>query len=186
VNQRITNAWAPWPLGLLRAIAVIVAACVTATGCNKPHAAESNLAQTEDETRTRATLEDQHRREAVAAMRSVAEGATIQDRPTTAPRGRWSDVPRAASRASRAIEAAVVREFEENDGQTWRFVLKTIEDLPGELVVHRDPETVYRAEASIGFFPEAARSIERRDALLEAFDDAMRVFGQKRAFEALP
>lgn len=170
-------------VGTTRLIAVIVAACATATGCTEPPAAESNLILTPDEERSRVMLDESEEREAIRALRSVADGETARNRPVTAPNGRWSDVTRAAYAAAKSVEIAVLRPIELDGGRTYRFDLKTLEDLPGVLIVHRDAETVYRAEASVGLFPDAPRSIEHRDALLRAFDDAMRTFGENPQFE---
>lgn len=146
--------------------------------CEQPGNAVSSQALVTEE---RAVLTPAHRAEMRSALRSIAHGRILVDRPGPAPGGlRWSDVERAAAEAvgELGVEMAILETQAHDDGYTFR--LKTIEDRPAQLTVRRrDDGRVYEATATVGRF---ADDQQRADALLAAFDRMMRAFGRKRGF----
>lgn len=175
--------------GLLTGLrAGLGAGLAAAAGCSSPtppYAAEQSMVLTAEDERSVARLDGAAQGEVIAAMRDVAPGhrPTRTAVPAPAAEGgvRWSDVEAAAGAACSAIEAAVVGKTGDADADEYRFRIRTIENWPGELVVRRvDPPAMYEATAWIGRFPD--ERVERRDALLRAFDARLRAFGMKRKY----
>lgn len=128
-------------------------------------------------------------RTSLAALGSVAEGGRAVNAPGPAPGGmRWSDVPAAVSAAcdDPGVEMVIVETFAtppENPDR-YRFVLRTIEDWPGELVIRRAVgQPVYEIESvSVGRFPSEPARRERAQALVQAFEKHLEAFGRKKWF----
>lgn len=166
--------------------------CLAFSGCSGPEPLNQPWSQAEQAR-------------ALAAMQSVARGHTPSEVPGRAPHGvRWSDVRFAADLAATDTEMAILRieplredvgvsrieplrappagspAREEDPGSGWRFVLVTIGDAPGELIVlRRYPPVIYQARASIGVFGDRD---DLADNLLDAFDTRMRELGLKKDF----
>ncbi len=128
-------------------------------------------------------------RASLAALRSVAEGERAVNPPGPAPGGlRWSDVPAAVSAAcdDPGVEMVIVQTIATppEDPQRYRFVLRTIEDWPGELVIRRARgQPVYEIESvSVGRFPSDPARRERARALAQAFEKHLEAFGRKAWF----
>jgi hypothetical protein len=66
----------------------------------------------------------------------------------------------------------------------YRFVLRTIEDWPGELVIRRARgQRVYEIESvSVGRFPSEPQRRDRAEALVKAFENHLEAFGRKTWF----
>lgn len=122
-------------------------------------------------------LTDRERAEALAAMQSVAgDYQPVGRLETGPPRGRWSDVPRAARAAAGSQEMVVMQSTHDDSG--WTFTLRTIGDQPGRLRVRETgDERVYEAAATIGLFSDET---DMASELLDAFEDRMRAFSRKR------
>jgi hypothetical protein len=157
-------------------------------GCGQPqpHATTTNLALTPQEEREKLVLSHADEAEMLSALKSIAAGRTPVDPPAPAPLGmRWSDVPEAVDSACNeaGVEMVVVRKIEADDGRSYRFVLETIEDWPGELVVRKvDGPEVYAAEAWVGRFPTEPARVARKDALLSALEKHMRALGREPGY----
>jgi hypothetical protein len=158
-------------------------------GCRGPSgpAAASIDRIDEEEQAWKRVLTPAEEAEATAAMRSVARGHTVVERPAPAPPAeggmRWSDLRAAVAGACRDVEAAVVHVAERDDGAAYRFDIRTIEDWPAALTVERVPAPeVYRAAATVGRFPDEPARRARAEALLAALAAHMKAFGAKRAF----
>jgi hypothetical protein len=149
-------------------------------GCARPPAVCSNQVLEPAEAGSWRTLTAGEQRQNLAAMRETVEGLPPGARPAPAPQKvRWSDVEGAATAALDDVEAASVCTERSPDGRTIRFLLRTVEDWPGELVVTRvDDGRVYEARAWIGLFPAMPQRLDRRDALLEAFARRMEELGR--------
>jgi len=70
------------------------------------------------------------------------------------------------------------------DPVRYRFLLRSIEDWPGELVIRRvDGDRVYEVESvSLGRFPSDPHRQQRSEALVKAFQEHLEAFGRKRWF----
>ncbi len=166
-----------WLAGILLGLAALSAGCQPAP----PYAAQRLVAAEDDDDRpAQSVLGAQEQRLALDAMRSVAQpGQTDSPAKPAGPRGRWTDVPAAAYAAAAASEMAVFRTIELRD--SYEFVLRTIDDRPARLVVHRrDEPHVYDADAAVGRFENDENA---RRELLRQFDDFMSRYGRKRQFE---
>lgn len=160
---------------LLLAEATLEAGCKSA-----PYAAADNRPLAEESTHYKAVLNshDQSRIEAGFGTLSQDHQAVAPPRPALFG-VRWTDVPQATLFACDDAEMAVVRTLERPWG--YEFHLLTIENFPGRLLVRRtDNKLVYEAEATIGLYGD---HVARARELLEAFDQQMRAFGKKRAFD---
>ena len=130
--------------------------------------------------------------EAVAAMKSIAEGGEIVGGAGPAVHDMdWNDVPLAVDSAAGkvGIEMVVVYKTETLDAKTgkpiaYRFVLRTIEDWPGVFEVRRieSPEVYEVVECTIGRFPYMQHSVERRDKFLDEFEKQLVLWGKKRKY----
>jgi hypothetical protein len=145
-----------------------------------PFAATQSLRLTPEERSTKLVLDEADQAEVTRAMSEVAEGHRTAGRITRQPGGRFSDVPEAVDRACTEVEMAVVRAHEEPDG--WRFELKTITGLPGELRVTRvDGAEVYEATASIG---RDHPKPDRAEALLGELRRQIQLLGRRQRYSA--
>jgi hypothetical protein len=122
-------------------------------------------------------------KQAMAILKSVADGVTPVDPPTTARHGvRWRDVPAAASAACSETEMVIVRSTQHAWGT--EFTLLTIEDFPGTLNVRKAGDgRVYEADATIGLF---GNHTKRAQQLLAAFSKSMIAYGKRLDFEHDP
>ncbi len=160
-----------------------ILACLA--GCaDPPPAVTSNQVLTIEESEQKRLFEEEDQARVLAAMRSVAADYRSVDPPAAAIDGvRFSDLSSAVSYACQDVEMAVIETVTIEEDYRVRFKLRTIEDWPGELIVHRAPgPEVYEAEAWVGRFPDEPKCIARRDALLQALHQRMLAFGAKRAF----
>jgi hypothetical protein len=137
--------------------------------------------------RQKLLLSEAEQAEALAALRAVARGQESQSPtgPAPGPSGlRWSDVPEAAASAcnEEGVELVIVRVIR-SPGE-FRFVLRSIEDWPGELVVRRveGPEVYEVVDCRVGRFPDQPQKVARRDKLVEAFRRKMVELGRTRWF----
>lgn len=175
------------------------AICVAVTGCAKaPPAAEVALVRDPAEPPYRRTLSTQDRNQIEAAFGSLAADHNADRRPQLASDltdgQRWSDMEAAVLYACDDTEMAVIarkQTFGGADGRQsvgWEFTLRTAEDWPGMLTIHRlpidptkpSPQSVYEAAAEIGRFGDHTQRVE---ALLAAIDRQLTAFGRKKRLE---
>ena len=155
-------------------------------GCRQPPpAVTTNSALLEGERGHDQVLDSSQRDTIERAMIHAADEARAHDVSGSASgaigRGlRWSDVPLAAATAcdEREVELAIVSV--ESTSNQHRFVLVSVDNRPGELIVSRShDERVYDATARVGWNGDET---DRAQRLLEAFDRAMKAYGRKRGF----
>lgn len=154
-------------------------------GCGQPAPSVlSNSVLGPEEEGMWTVLSPSEQSQALRVMRSMASGRRPVNPPAPAPGGlRFSDVKAAVEEACTAIEAVVVRTFEDSQGRWCRFELRTVEDAPGELVVRRvDGPEVYEAQARIGRFAEEPDNLKRADALVKALAVQMKRLGKQKRF----
>ena len=163
----------PLLLGLAAAI-TIIAGCQT----SRPAAAVQAMTREDEPWKPLLSEGEQHR--TINAMASAKPAEVPQVTPSTGPsRGRWSDVPDGVRLAAASVEMAVVTKQLRED--VWEFALLTIEDKPATLRVQRtNDDRVWQASAAVGLFND---DINRRDALLDAFEKKMHELSRKRKFE---
>ena len=122
--------------GLLAILAMALAGC-----SSYPDAVTHNrdLPEEADDGvpgRSNQQLTARQRTAVLKAMKAVAVGHTVVNRPAPAPRGvRWSEIPRAVKWAcgQNGVEMTITYTFEVPD--EYRFELLTIENWPGGLVI---------------------------------------------------
>jgi hypothetical protein len=157
-------------------------------GCaNQPYAAADNHPMTPEEARLKPVLGQGDQRRIEAEFQTLAAGHTAVEPPMPAARHsgagnpgypgvRWSDVPLAVPDACADAEMAVVSSVETRD--SLEYMLRTIEDYPGTLVIRRPNDgSVYQATATIGRFGDHT---DRAQQLLKALDEQMKAYGRKR------
>lgn len=179
-------------MGFVRAVAAAAALAGAGGGCARsyPNAVSFNQDLPEEATdgvpgRADQQLTPRQQDEALAAMRSVAAGHTVVDRPAPAPRGvRWSEIPRAVAWACGRAGVEMVVVATEQDPDEYRFDLLTIENWPGQLVIARGTGgSVYRVvSAQVGRFPDAPENAERAKLLVSKFEQRLKVLGARRQF----
>lgn len=143
---------------------------------------ESTLDLRPNEPRFTRRLDEAQAAELVAAMRSVADGPPANPQVPLQRRLRWSDLDDAVVLAGDApgVAMAVVRATDQPDGSR-RYEMLTFDDLPVVLTVHPTGDAdLYRAEASVGRFPERHR--DQAAALVAELRRAMEGFGRKLGF----
>ncbi len=148
-------------------------------------AASTNLKLTNEEHTAKAKLSEADQAEVIAAMQHIDPDHVPTSPSAEAPaKMRWSDLNAAVYYACNRVEMAIIRTEIDEDGRLVRFHLRTVEDWPGQLTVRRVPEPdLYKAEASIGRFPQKPKRLERASALLKALDEYMLAFGKKRRLD---
>jgi hypothetical protein len=161
-------------------------------GCAKPIANSPALNRTvEGESETEylwatTMLDAEQRREVEGVIRTLPGDRTAEEvgpGPTTAPRGRWSDLPNAARRAASKAEVAILSTRFEPDGASLDsadrivFSIVTLTSEPGRLEVSRGTDgSVYRASATIGLLGERT---ETADRLVAELAREVEAFGRK-------
>ena len=169
-------------------LVVLAMAALAAAGCgNLPPAAGSNLRLDQAERSRKWNLGPADEADALAAMRGVAAGLASVEPPTAAPAEqggmRWSDVHLAVLMACDEVEAAVFGTATNECGNERRYMLRTVEDWPGTLVVKRAASPrVYTATVTFGRFADEPKYQARGTALLAALARKMKAYGAKRQF----
>ena len=159
-----------------------MAAAVAGCAGPQPYAAVGHRTVAEEGPQWKQVLNPQEQAEVQRILRSVAAGEEPVNPPAPAPLGmRFSDVPDAVNAACADVEMAVVstvRIGDRNGG--YRFILKTIEDWPAELIVMPTGDgKIYQDTAKVGRFGDHT---ERAERLREALRKQMLAFGAKRRF----
>jgi hypothetical protein len=131
-------------------------------------------------------LDSAQRREVEGVIRTLPgdrTAAEVGPGPTTAPSGRWNDVPRAARGAASKAEVAIVSSRFEPDGASIEsaerivFSIVTLASEPGRLEVSRGTDgSVYHATAVVGLFGERTETAER---LVSELAREIEAFGRK-------
>ena len=173
--------------GAHRAERAFFAGCLLAAGAgcaSPPPAVTTNLTLTDGEAREKTVLTDADRAEIRRAFSDLAAGHRPVNPPAPAEGGiDWNDAVPAARSAVGEVEATVVSVESAPDGSSHRFLIRTVEDYPGEVVIRRvDGPSVYAAEAWIGRFPNEPRHAERAQKLVEEIDKELRRLGEQRWF----
>ena len=171
------------PVGGLLGLLSMMAGCG-----HPPPAVLSNSVLGDEEEGAWRVLSPSAQSQTLKAMRSMASGQRPVNPPAPAPGGlRFSDVKAAVDEACTAIEAVVVRTYEDSQGRWCRFELRTVQDAPGELVVRRvDGPAVYEAQAWIGRFAAEPGNLKRADALVKALAGQMKRLGKQKWFNEKP
>ncbi len=123
---------------------------------------------------------------AVKAMKAVAAGHTVVNRPAPAPEGvRWSEIPRAVKWAcgQNGVEMTITYTFEVPD--EYRFELLTIENWPARLVIVQGTgDRVYEVQSVwVGRFPDEPWHVERAALLVSHFEARLRVLGGRKKID---
>ena len=171
-------------------VVALVAVVVGLAGCSGsyPNAVAHNrdLAEEADNGvpgRSDQQLTGRQKSASLRAMKSVAAGHTVVNRPAAAPRGvRWSEIPRAVGWAcgQAGVEMVVTNTFADPD--EYQFELLTIENFPAELVIVQGTgNRVYEVESVwVGRFPEQPQHVERAALLVSHFEARLRVLGSRK------
>ena len=161
--------------GLLWLLCAILAA-----GCSQKPAA-SHLATLPEEPVVDLQLSPAEQREALSAMKSVAEGHDPAPGSKVSVQGmRWSDLEAAVAMACDAegVELVII-DVEKTDERKF-FTLRTADDRPATLDVRRTHDgRLYEASATVGRF-NRANDQERAALLIEEIERAMAQYAKKR------
>ncbi len=187
-SRRVRNAAAAAWLGnvLVGATLLALSACAKPVP-NSPALNRSVRGESEREYLWATTvLDSAQRREVEGVIRTLPgdrTAAEVGPGPTTAPHGRWNDIPRAARGAASKAEVAIVSSRFEPDGASIEsaerivFSIVTLASEPGRLEVSRGTDgSVYRASAVIGLFGERTDTAER---LVSELARELEAFGRK-------
>lgn len=172
-------------LGASLPIAVGVLLLLVGSACSKSvNPVASNMSYGPNDRFATRILDSSEQAKVISIMQESVTGPT-NDQARPAKYGvRWRDVGLAASKASIALELAVVSVDEEEDGTVKRIHIITVTNQPVELVVRKvDPPEIYEATATAGLFEDRT---ELADRLLSQFHDAMRAYGAKPSWPDLP
>jgi hypothetical protein len=122
--------------------------------------------------------------EILDALRDSVAGGRPVNLPGPARGGlRWSDVEVAVDEAVSEIEATIVRTLKAEDGNSYRFEIRTIESYPGEVVVRRvGGRKLYELDIRIGRFPSEPDHVQRAEKLHREIDQQMKRLGAQRWF----
>ncbi len=173
--------------GVLSGLAVILAMALA--GCSSyPDAVTHNrdLPEEADDGvpgRSNQQLTARQQTAVLKAMKAVAVGHTVVNRPAPAPRGvRWSEIPRAVKWAcgQNGVEMTITDTFE--DPNEYQFEFRTIENWPAELVIVQGTgDRVYEVESVwVGRFPDEPWQVERAALLVSHFEARLRVLGGRK------
>lgn len=174
----------------LRALWVPWLAFVGGCGTAAPPAVRSNVVEPEEARtvvpgRADQVLSEPQRRDAMAAMRSVAEGERAAERPEAAPDGvRWTDIPLAVGFAVDQVGVEMTIRETVTEPDRYVFRLQTLEGWPGTLAIRRvEGPQVYEVEdVRVGLFPEYARHVKRGERLVKEFEKQLKVLGAHKRF----
>ncbi len=154
-------------------------------GCaTPPPAVTTNQVLTEDEAHQTILLTGSDKAEIRSAFRSFAAGHRPVNPPSKAKGGiDWADAELAVSLAVEDVEATIVTTEAADDGQSFRFVIRTIENFPGEVNIRRvDGPSVYEAQAWIGRFPTEARHVKRAEKIIKGIEKHIKQLGRQKWF----
>ncbi len=174
--------------GLMSGLGVVLAMALAGCSASYPNAVTHNRVLAEEAGdgvpgRSDQQLTASQQAAVMKAMKAVAAGHTVVNRPAPAPGGvRWSEIPRAVGWAcgQEGVEMTITDTFEDPDEYQFQFI--TIENWPARLVIVQGTgDRVYEvASVWVGRFPDEPWHVERAALLVSHFEARLRVLGGRK------